>query len=167
MWTMRIALVSGILALAGSASAQPSALSGAVAYTEVLRFDYDQDGETSRVQFWLEFKGRPAAGNPGEEGYQGEEGAIFYYLADLDRKIQVPKWHMGFSMMEEPPPSGPYPMKNVSIEGRTARFEAFGMKWVVFDGGEGHEADRVTVDDGFRSKTMKTYGGDLRVGPEP
>lgn len=167
MWTMRVALVSGILALAPGASAQPSALSGAVAYTEVLRFDYDQDGETSRVQFWLEFRGQPVVGTPGEEGYRGGERAIYYYLVDLDREIQVPKWHMGFSMMEEPPPSGPYPMNNLSIEANTARFEAFGMKWVIVDGGAGYEADRVTVDDGFRTKTMKLYGGDLRVGPKP
>jgi hypothetical protein len=62
-----IALACALAAPAAAAAAPPS-LSGAVAYTEVLRFDYDQDGVQSQVQFWLEFKGRPTtAGRLGEE----------------------------------------------------------------------------------------------------
>ena len=159
------AFALSLLAAVGASADQVPELGGAVAYTEVLRFDYDQDRATSRVQFWLEFRGKAEAGKPGDADYRAPEGQIFYYLVDLDKKVNVPRWHMGFSMMEEPPPSGPYPMKNLTIEGSTARFEAFGMKWTVVDGGEGHASDRVTVDDGFRVKEMKTYGGDLQVGP--
>jgi hypothetical protein len=71
---------------------------------------------------------------------------------------------MGFTMMEGPPPSGPYPMTNLVIDGNTARFEAFDMKWTVVDGGEGYTQDRVTVDDGFKPRDMKMHDGDLRVG---
>jgi hypothetical protein len=138
---------------------------GAVAYTEIVRFDYNKDGTRNRVQFWLEFKGRMAVGKPGDLGYQPEEGSIYYYLYDVDKQKRVANWLMGFSMMEGPPPSGPYPMTNIVIEGNTARFEAFNMKWTIVDGGEGYAKDRVTVDDGFRPRDMKTYDGDLRIGP--
>jgi hypothetical protein len=142
-----------------------SEIRGAVAYTGIVRFDYNKDGTRNRVQFWLEFNGRPAAGKPGESGYQVEEGAIYYYLYDVDKKQKVSNWLMGFNMMDGPPPSGPYPMTNIVIEGNTARFEAFNMKWTLVDGGEGYAKDRVTVDDGFQPREMKMYDGDLRVGP--
>lgn len=156
-----VALCCGLTA-PGAASAAPPSLSGAVAYTEVLRFDYDQDGEQSQVQFWLEFKGRPTAAGPGDADLPAG-GEIRYYLVDLDKKINIPKWHAGFPMMAEPPPSGPYPMRGLVIDGAAARFEAFGRKWTVVDGGEGFAQDWVTVDDGFKPKVMRLYGGDLRV----
>lgn len=136
-----------------------------MAYTEIVRFDYTKDGIRNPVQFWLEFKGRTAVGKQGEPGYQPAEGSVWYYLYDVEKKQKVTNWLMGFNMMEEPPPSGPYPMTNLTITGHTARFEAFTMKWVVVDGGEGHSRDRVTVDDGFRPRDMRMYDGDVRVGP--
>lgn len=155
-----------LLFLSGDAVAvERSEITGAVAYTEIVRFDYTKDGTRNRVQFWLEFKGRPAVGKPGEPGYQPEEGTIYYYLYDVDKNKKVANWLMGFNMMEGPPPSGPYPMANLLIEGNTARFEAFDMKWTIVDGGEGYAKDRVTVDDGFRPKEMKMYDGDVRIGP--
>lgn len=141
----------------------PQGISGAVAYTEIMRFDYTKDGVKNRVQFCLEFKGHPAVGKPGDPDFAAEEGSIYYYLYDVEKKKKVVNWLMGFSMMEGPPPSGPYPMTNITIEGKTSRFEAFGMKWTVTDGGEGHAKDRLTVDDGFKKKQMRTYGGDLQV----
>jgi len=155
-----------IFGVASLATAEPPAgISGAVAYTEVIRFDYTKDGVKNRVQFWLEFKGRAAIAKPGDPNYKPEEGAIWYYLYDVENKKKVSNWLMGFSMMEGPPPSGPYPMTNLVIEGNTAHFEAFGMKWTVVDGGKGHTKDRVTVNDGFKPREMKTYDGDLRIGP--
>jgi len=148
-----------------AAAEQPAAVSGVVAYTEVMRFDYTKDGIRNQVQFWLEFKGRSAVGNPGESSYQPEEGAIWYYLYDVEKKQKVANWLMGFNMMEGPPPSGPYPMTNLVIEGSMARFEAFDMKWTIVDGGEGYVKDRVMIDDGFRPREMKIYNGDLRIGP--
>jgi hypothetical protein len=163
---MRTLLVCLLLLLSTAHSAiaeEPRGISGAVAYTEVMRFDYTKDGIKNRVQFWLEFKGRPARGKPGDPDAKPEEGAVFYYLYDVDKKEKVTNWLMGFSMMEGPPPSGPYPMSNLVVEDNTARFEAFGMKWTVVDGGEGYAKDRVTVDDGFKPREMKMYDGDLRV----
>ncbi len=144
-------------------AAQLPEVTGAVAYTETVRFDYSKDGIKNRVQFWLEFKGSPALGEPGEAGYRPESGSIYYYLYDVDNKKRVENWLMGFSMMEGPPPSGPYPMSNIEIQGNRSTFEAFDMKWTVIDGGEGHAKDRVTIDDGLNPRDMKMYGGDLRI----
>lgn len=166
---MRILLLALLLCLLSGlrlAFAQaPSEISGAVAYTEVVRFDYTKDGVRNPVQFWLDFKGRAASGRPGEPSYKPAEGTIWYYLFDVEKKQKVANWLMDFNMMSGPPPSGPYPMTDLVIEGRTARFQAFDMKWTVVDGGEGFAKDRVTVDDGFKPRDMKMYDGDIRVGP--
>ena len=156
--TSLLLLVPSLLFGAG-----PGEISGAVAYTDVIRFDYTKDGIRNRVQFWLEFKGKTAVGVAGEPGYVPEEGAIFYYLLDLANNKKVTNWLMGFSMVSEPAPSGPYPMKHLVIDGKTARFEAFNRKWIVTDGGPGFEKDTVLVDDGFKPKPMKLYSGDLKV----
>jgi len=144
------------------ADQQPE-ITGAVAYTEIMKFDYTKDGTRDQVQFWLKFKGTPALGEPGEAGYIPESGAIYYYLVDVDLKKQVDNWLMGFSMMEGPPPSGPYPMQKIDIKGNQAFFEAFGMKWTITDGGEDYTKDTVKVDDGFRIRKMKLYGGNLKI----
>lgn len=120
------------------ALAQQTAINGAVAYTEIMQFNYRKDGIRNRVQFWLEFRGNPTVGKPGETAYKPESGSIYYYLVDVDNKKTVDNWLMGFSMMEGPPPSGPYPMTGIEIRGNTAMFTAFGMKWTVIDGGEGY-----------------------------
>jgi predicted CXXCH cytochrome family protein len=143
--------------------AQRPELTGAVAYTEAVRFDYAKNGIKNQVQFWLQFKGSPAVGEPGETGYKPESGAIYYYLYDVDNQRRVENWLMGFSMMEGPPPNGPYPMNHIDIRGNRATFTAFGMTWTVLDGGEGYAKDTVTIDDGFSTRQMKLHGGDLRV----
>jgi hypothetical protein len=146
--------------------AGPGGISGAVAYTDIIRFDYTKDGVRNRVQFWVEFKGKTAVGTKEKPGYVPEEGSIFYYLLDVDNIRKVTNWLMGFSMVSEPAPSGPYPITNLVIEGKTARFEAFNRKWTVVDGGKGFENDTVLVDDGFKPKPLKMYSGDLTVGGE-
>jgi predicted CXXCH cytochrome family protein len=145
-----------------SAAQQPE-ITGAVAYTEVMQFDYTKDGIRNQVQFWLEFKGSPALGKPKEAGYTPESGAIFYYLVDIENKKTVDNWLMGFSMMEGPPPSGPYPMQDINIKGNICRFRAFDMTWTIIDGGDDHTKDTVTIDDGFRVRDMKLYAGDLKI----
>jgi predicted CXXCH cytochrome family protein len=145
------------------AAAQQRQITGVVAYTETMQFDYRKDGIRNRVQFWLEFKGSPALGKPGEPAHKPESGTIYYYLVDMDNKKQVDNWLMGFSMMEGPPPSGPYPMTDIEIRGNMAMFTAFGMKWTVIDGGEGYAKDTVKIDDGFRKREMKLYGGDFKI----
>ena len=158
-------LTAGVLLLlAGAAfAAGKPAISGAVAYTEVIRFDYQKVGRKANVQFWLEIKDSPASGVKGKPGYRPAGPDLFYYLFDVDKKVRVSNWLMGFSMMSEPPPSGPYPITNLVIEGNTARFEAFQMKWTVIDGGPGFGNDTVLVDDGFKPKPMKMYNGDITV----
>ncbi len=163
MKTLVVCLLLILGAVSAAAVELPNEISGAVAYTEIMQFDYTKDGIRNRVQFWLEFKGRSALGKQEDPDYQPEEGAIYYYLYDVENKKRVANWLMGFNMMDGPPPSGPYPMTHIVVEGNTARFEAFGMKWTVADGGEGHGKDRVTIDDGFKPREMRMYDGDLRI----
>jgi predicted CXXCH cytochrome family protein len=144
-------------------AAQSSGISGAVAYTEPIQFDYLKNGTRAPVQFWLEFKGTAASGTPGDEDYTPESGAIYYYLVDMDKKQKVDNWLMGFSMMEGPPPSGPYPMTNITIVGNKATFTAFDMSWTVIDGGEEFAKDTVTVNDGFSTRQTRLYGGNLTI----
>jgi hypothetical protein len=156
-------LLLGVLICSNSFAALLSEVSGKIAYTEVIRFDYNKDGKKNQVQFWIELKVRPAVGKPGDSGYLPEEGSIWYYLYDIEDKKRVDNWLMGFNMMEGPPPTGPYPATNISIQGNTARFDAFDMKWTIVDGGDGYSKDRVTIHDGVRQRDMKLYGGDLKV----
>lgn len=157
------ALISTLLFCSPLEAAQLDEITGAVAYTDEFQFDYTKDGVRKRVQFWLQFTGSPSLGNLEDATHKPESGAVYYYLVDLDNKKKVDNWLMGFSMMEEPPPSGPYPMTNIQVQGNTAKFTAFGMNWTVVDGGEGFRADTVTVDDGFTTRKMKLFAGDLRV----
>lgn len=153
-----------VLPLSVSAAEQME-ISGAVAYTEVLRYDYDDDGKRNPVQFWLEFHGRQTAGKPGEPGFQPEAGSIRYYLQDAESGTRVMQWRSGIDM-EGVPKDAPLPMTNIRIDGNTARFEAFGMNWTVTDGGEGYEHDRIVVDDGYKIlETKKLYGGNIDIGP--
>jgi hypothetical protein len=164
---MRLTAVAvlAFLAAGGVMAAEPPLeVSGAVAYTDYFRFDYTKDGVRNRVQFWLEMQGRAEVGRPGEPGYQPAEGFIRYYLKDADRGNKVANWREGLNMTGLPADQ-PYPMSNLVFEGNTARFEAFGMKWTVTDGGEGFQNDKVIIDDGFKQAVGKFYDGDLRVGP--
>ena len=161
MKTISVALFT---LLAGSALAEPLVIQGAVAYTDVIRYDYTGDGKRNRVRLWLEFDGRAATGTPGQKDAEPASGSIRYFLKDADDGTKVLKWRQGLSM-DGAPRDTPLPMTNLGIEGNTARFEAFGMKWTVIDGGEGYEKDRIVVDDGFKTlETKKLYGGDVRVG---
>lgn len=164
-------LAAASLALAGAlafATLAPAAdvpeLRGGIAYTGVHRFDYNKDGNRNRVQFFLIFRARPAVGTKGEPGYQPEEGTLTYRVYDLDTGKQVDNWANGFNM-GFPSSDRPYPLTDIAIEGKTATFEGMGMKWTIVDGGEGWEKDSVETDDGTRKRTMKTYAGELKVGP--
>ncbi len=159
-------VLCAVAVAAAPASSQPLELSGAFAVTEVVRFDYDRDDTRNRVQFWLEVMGRPAVGEPGEPGYRAEEGWLKYSMVDLDKRTRVYDWALPLDM-GGPPPDKTYPMTNIVVEGRTASFESFDMKWTIVDGGEGIANDTVTIDDGFRKKSKTFYAGDVRVGPAP
>lgn len=159
------ACLASMLAWAVPAQADQMAVSGAVAYTEVLRYDYTGNGKRNRVQFWLEFDGRAAFGVVGQPGYQPAAGTVRYFLKDVDDGTKVLKWRQGLDMVGAPKDT-PLPMSDISIEGNVARFEAFGMKWTLTDGGQGYASDKIVVDDGYKTnETKKLYGGDLRIGP--
>lgn len=155
-----------IAALAASlpVAAQQLGIQGAVAYTDILRYDYDGDGVRNRVQLWLEFDGRVPRDAQGRPDDARAVGTIRYFLKDADNGTKVFKWRHGLDMAGAPRDT-PLPMTNLKIEGNTARFEAFDMKWTVVDGGEGYEKDKLVVDDGYKTlETKQLYGGDIRVG---
>jgi hypothetical protein len=165
MKTSLKALIVLFSLLTAASAAERLEITGAVAYTDVLRYDYTGDGKRDRVQLWMEFSGHPATGAPGDPGYQPEAGSIRYYLQDADTGTKVMKWRKGLDM-EGAPKDAPLPMTNISIKGNTALFEAFGMKWTIIDGGEGYEKDKIVVDDGYKTlETKKLYNGDIRIGP--
>jgi len=164
MKTMAVIILLGTVVLGQAPPAPAPELSGAVAYTDFFRFDYTRDGVRNRVQFWLEMQGRAAVGQPGEPGYRPAEGFIRYYLMDADNGNKVANWREGLTMSGLPADQ-PFPMSEISIQGNIARFEAFGLKWTVEDGGEGFDKDKVLIDDGFMQMIGKFYAGDLRVGP--
>jgi hypothetical protein len=162
---MRILLVLGRALGALPVAAAEMIVSGAVAYTDVLRYDYNGDGKRERVRFWLEFDGHSAVGKPGEPGYKPAAGTVRYFLKDADDGTKVVKWRQGLDMQGAPRDT-PFPMTDIEFDGKTVRFEAFGMRWTVVDGGDGYEQDKVIVNDGFRtSEVKKLYAGDVWVGP--
>jgi hypothetical protein len=162
---MKKLLLSLVALVALPVAAQQMVVKGAVAYTDVLRYDYNGDGKRERVQFWLEFDGQSAVGTPGTPGYKPAAGSVRYALKDADDQTKVVKWRGGLDM-EGVPKDTPFPMTDLEFEGKTARFDAFGMRWTVVDGGDGLANDKVIVNDGFRSSEIrKLFAGDLWVGP--
>jgi hypothetical protein len=147
------------------ASTVAGTVKGGLAYTHVLRFDYTQSGKRHRVQFFVYFEGRTAVGEPGSPGYRPAEGVVKYVVYDHDLRKKVDQWLVGFNM-GFPEPGTPYPMTNLVIEGRTARFDAFNQHWTIVDGGKGHARDQVTIDDGFTKPRLgRFYDGDVVVTP--
>jgi hypothetical protein len=138
---------------------------GAVAYTEVLRYDYTGDGKRNRIRFWMEFDGHSARGTPGAPGYQPASGSMRYFLRDEDDGTKVMKWRQGLDMVGAPR-DVPVPMTDIRFDGKTVTFEAYGIRWTITDGGDGYQNDKIVVNDGFRTSTVtKLYAGDVWVGP--
>lgn len=162
---MKKLVIAALATCAVAAAAEEMVVKGAVAYSDVLRYDYTGDGKRNRVRFWLEFDGHSAKGTPGQPGYAPAAGSIRYFLRDDDDGTKVVKWRRGLDM-EGVPRDVPVPMADLRFDGKTARFDAFGMQWTVVDGGEGYASDRIVVNDGFRqTDAMKLYAGDVWVGP--
>ena len=87
---------SGILlAQDATPSAPAPSVSGELAFSEPILFDYDRDGQQERVQFWIEFEARPA---PREPSPEVESGSLTYYVFDLESKQRVNDWMLGFNM---------------------------------------------------------------------
>lgn len=162
---MKTVVVAALALCTPSASAEEMVVKGAVAYSDVLRYDYTGDGKKNRVRFWLEFDGHSAIGKPGEPDYNPAAGSVRYSLRDDDDGTKVVKWRRGLDM-EGAPKDTPFPMSEIVFDGKTVRFDAFGMRWTVVDGGEGFQHDKIVVDDGFRkTEAIKLYAGNVWVGP--
>ncbi len=150
-----------VLLVGQAFAASPAELKGAVAYTEVMNFDYDKDGIVDKVQFWAEFHGRPATGEPDTPSYQPEAGEILFFLYDLERRKKILDW-LQFSMAALPP-NKPFPMTKIFINNNTAHFEVNGMQYTVKDGGKGYAHDRATANDGLRERQIRLYDGDIFI----
>jgi hypothetical protein len=158
-------LLALMLASAPVLAGPPMIVKGELAYTDVLRYDYTGDGKRNRVRFWLAFDGHSAIGKEGEPGYEPASGTMRYFLRDDDDGTKVLKWRGGLDMLGLPKDT-PMQMTDLRFEGKTVRFEAYGMQWTLVDGGRGYASDQVIVNDGFRtSEIKKLYAGDLWIGP--
>ncbi len=143
----------------------PGTIKGGLAYTQPVRFDYDQDGTPNRVQFFVYFEGHTEAGVPGTASHRPAAGVVKYIVYDHDKKKKVEQWLVGFNM-GFPEPGTPYPMTNLVIQGKTADFDAFNQHWTITDGGQGWQKDVVLQDDHFKGPVKgRFYDGDIVITP--
>lgn len=180
---MRILLLSAtllVLGLVGHALAadnastapakplSPPCFSGKLAFTDAIAFDYNRDGTRDRVQFWIEIEGQPASGAPGTPGARSESGSVRYFVFDLESKRRIDNWLLGFNMAGGFPVAGqPYPLNNIRVTGRTARFELNGSVWTITDNGDSWDQDAIEIETGGRKRMGRFYGGDVTVTPDP
>jgi hypothetical protein len=172
--TMRISLsAAGLLAVALTGSLRaaeekpaltPPYLSGEVAFSEVLAFDYDRDGTPDKVQFWIAVEGRPAVGKEGELGARPESGSIRYFVYDVARGKKIKDWLMGFNM-GFPVADEPHPITKIAVDGRTASFELAGATWTITDAGDSWDKDKIELKDASGVRKGRFYGGDFQVVP--
>lgn len=157
----------GILAQDGSSPVPGPSVSGELAFSDTLVFDYDRDGEQERVQFWIEFEARPA---PGEPSPEVAGGSLTYYVFDLESERRVDDWLLGFNMTMGggfPRAGESYPLTNVRIEGKKAQFDLAGTSFTIIDRGESWKDDSIEVRDHNGVREARFYGGDVRVIPDP
>jgi hypothetical protein len=143
-------------------AAAPS-LHAELAFSQTIVFDYDRDGKANRVQFWIELEAHPA---PGEPGPEAESGSMKYFVFDLESKRRIDNWMLGFNMSMGggfPKAGESYPLTNVRIEGRTARFDFSGAAWTLTDVGDSWKADTIEIRDYRGTRKARFYGGDVRV----
>ncbi len=170
-WMMGASLLVAVLAgwlpaQEDGVAYEPPFLEAELAYSQALTFDYDRDGTEDRVQFWVRIEGLPSVGNPGEPGYRPESGSISYFVVDLKRKAKVENWLMGFNM-GFPLAQEPYPIADIDIQARTARFNFQGTTWTLTDGGDTWRQDAIEIEDHRGTRPGRFYGGDVRVVPDP
>lgn len=143
----------------------PPYLSGELAFSEILSFDYDRDGTRDKVQFWIVVEGQPAVGKDGEPGARPESGSIRYFVYDVERGKKIKDWLMGFNM-GFPVADEPHPITHITVSGRTATFELRGATWTITDAGDTWDKDTIELKDASGVKKGRFYGGDFRVVPE-
>jgi len=145
-------------------------VSGELAFSEVLVFDYDRDGVQERVQFWIEFAAQPPAGGPGATDPTLQGGSLVYYVYDLEAEERVDDWMVGFNMTMGggfPRAGESYPLTNVRIAGRKAEFDLAGTRFTVVDSGDSWEQDTIEITNQNGTRPARFYGGDVRVVPNP
>jgi hypothetical protein len=169
--TLGVLLVAGTVVMLpaqdGRQPASAPSVSGELAFSETLVFDYDRDGTQNRVQFWIAFEARPA---PGEPSPEVESGSLTYYVFDLESKQRVDDWMIGFNMTMGggfPRAGESYPLTNVRIIGKKAQFDLAGTSFTMVDGGESFKEDMIEVSDHNGVREARFYGGDVRVVPDP
>lgn len=170
-----LALVAVATSLAQEASAAtspgiapPASITGELAFSDIIVFDYDRDGTPDRVQFWIELEGLQAIGRAGDAGARAESGSVRYFVVDVERQRRIDDWLLGFNMEGGFPVAGQaYPITDIRIEGRTAQFGLTGSTWTVTDKGDSWSKDSIEIETGGRKRQGRFYGGDLTVTPGP
>jgi len=166
--TLLVGGMVGLLLAQDRAPAAPGpSVSGELAFSDAIVFDYDRDGVQERVQFWIEFEARPA---PGEPGLEVVGGSLTYFVFDLESEQRVDDWLLGFNMTMGggfPRAGESYPLTNVSITGRKARFDLRGTSFTIVDRGDSWEDDSIEVRDHNGARDARFFGGDVRVVPDP
>jgi len=151
-----------------AAALPPASITGQLAFSDTIIFDYNRDGTPDRVQFWIELEGLQAIGTPGEPGARAESGSVRYFVFDVERQQRIDNWLLGFNMSEGFPVAGqPYPITDISITGRTAQFKLTGSSWTIADNGDTWDKDAIVIETGGRKRQGRFYGGDVTVTPGP
>jgi hypothetical protein len=146
----------------------PASVSGQLAFSDTIIFDYDRDGTPDRVQFWIELQALQAIGTEGDPGARAESGSVSYFVFDVERQQRIDNWLLGFNMSQGFPVAGqPYPVTDISIAGRTARFKLTGSSWTITDSGDSWDKDSIEIETGGRKRQGRFYGGDVTVTPGP
>jgi hypothetical protein len=166
-----MALAADESAKAPAAPLSPPSVYGELAFSDVIVFDYNRDGTPDRVQFWIDLQGQQALGEPGSPGARPESGSVSYFVMDVAQQRRIDDWLLGFNMGGVgggfPVAGQPYPLTNIRIEGRTARFEVSGSAWTITDQGDSWEKDTIEIVTGGRKRSGRFYGGDVTVAPDP
>jgi len=157
----------GMLLAQNPAPPPAPSVSGELAFSDTIVFDYDRDGEQERVQFWIAFEAQPA---PGEPSPEVAGGSLTYYVFDLESEQRVDDWLLGFNMTMGggfPRAGESYPLTNVRIEGKKAQFDLAGTSFTIIDRGDSWEDDSIEVRDHNGARDARFFGGDVRVVPDP
>jgi len=137
-------------------------LVGEVAYSEPMLFDYNRDGQSKQVQFWLSLDIKPARGKKGEPGYMKEEGTLRRFLKDIEKGVPVIGYDQ-FMMVPDNPLGKAVEVTDIAISGNTATFNVGPNRITVKVKGPGFANDSITVNDGMRDYPMTLYAGDLKI----
>lgn len=138
-----------------AASANEGSVKGALAYTEEMSWDYDQDRKVDRVQFWLDFDVTKKDGKV--------QGNLIRYLKDLDTGRKIYRWaHMHMTGDNTRPPQL---ITDLVIDGKTATFSTAEVKYTVTDSSALKEGETPTfeADNGVLKQNFEIFDGMTQV----